>query len=96
MASAAAQLQLDANGRVLRATFGVGGMDGTPRVFPQLAQQMVGLTATEIDLKAIAQEAVQECEPGNDMHCSSDYRRHLARVLLERVIDQTLQRALAQ
>jgi len=96
MASAAAQLQLDSNGRVLRATFGVGGMDGTPRVFPELAQQMVGLTASEVDIKGICQEAVQGCEPGNDMHCSSEYRRHLARVLLERVIEQTLQRALSQ
>jgi carbon-monoxide dehydrogenase medium subunit/2-furoyl-CoA dehydrogenase FAD binding subunit len=93
MASAAAQIQLDANARVLRASFGVGGMDGTPRVFPQLAQQMVGRLSSDIDLKALAHEAVKDCEPGNDMHCSSDYRRHLARVLIERVIEQALQRA---
>lgn len=93
MASAAVQLQLDAHSRVLRANFGLGGMDGTPRVFPSLAQKMVGLSAAELDLKAVAQEAVAQCEPGSDMHCSSEYRRHLARVLLEQVISQALQRA---
>lgn len=95
MASAACQLQLDGSERIVRATFGLGGMDGTPRVFPDLAQELIGQTLAQVDLQALSASAVAQCEPGGDMHASAQYRRHLARVLLPRVIQQAHQNAIS-
>jgi CO/xanthine dehydrogenase FAD-binding subunit len=86
MASAACQIQLDANDHVVRASFGLGGVGGTPLVFASLAQQLVGQRLNEALAKEIAHAAAQSCDPGNDMHASADYRRHLAAVLLTRAL----------
>ena len=88
MASAACQVQLDAQGQVVRANFGLGGVSGTPLVFTQLAQQLVGQRLSPELVKEVAHAAAQTCDPGSDMHASADYRRHLAAALLARVLLQ--------
>ena len=95
MASAACQIQLDPLGLIQRVTIGLGGVDGTPKVFPQLATQMVGQKFSDLHLQDIAQEAVSECEPGSDMHASSAYRKHLAKALLCRVMQKAAESALS-
>jgi CO/xanthine dehydrogenase FAD-binding subunit len=88
MASAACQLELDGDGICRRAAIGLGGMDGVPRAFPDLAAQLVG---RRIDTKLadeIAHAAVALTEPGSDLHANADYRRHLGRVLMKRVLAQ--------
>jgi carbon-monoxide dehydrogenase medium subunit/2-furoyl-CoA dehydrogenase FAD binding subunit len=89
MASAACQIQLDANGLVRRASFGLGGVSGSPLVFPELAQRLLGQRLTPALAQEVAHAAARECDPGSDMHASADYRRHLAAVLLARVLQQT-------
>lgn len=86
MASAACQLQVDADGTCRRAAFGLGGVDGTPRVFPELAQQLVGQKIDQRLAKDIAHAAAKQVDPGSDMHADSEYRRHLATVLLTRIL----------
>ncbi len=86
MASAACQLQLDEDGICRRAAFGVGGVDGTPRAFPELARQLVGQRIDESVAREIAQIALQQTEPGSDLHADADYRRHLGVVMLTRVL----------
>lgn len=86
MASAACQLQVDADGVCQRAAFGLGGVDGTPLAFPELAQQLVGCRIDEKLAKEVAHAAAQRTEPGSDMHADADYRRHLATVLLSRML----------
>jgi carbon-monoxide dehydrogenase medium subunit/2-furoyl-CoA dehydrogenase FAD binding subunit len=88
MASAACQVQLDAQGQVVRANFGLGGVSGTPLVFTQLAQQLVGQRLSPELVKEVAHAAAQTSDPGSDMHASADYRRHLAAALLARVLLQ--------
>ncbi len=95
MASAACQIQLDASGLIQRVSFGLGGVDGTPRVFPHLATRMVGQKFSDLHMEDIAQEAISECDPGSDMHASSAYRKHLAKALLCRVTQAAIQSALA-
>ncbi len=96
MASAACQIQLDPAGVIQRVSFGLGGVDGTPRVFPHLATQMVGQKISDLTLSDIAQAAIQECDPGSDMHASSAYRKHLAQALLCRVTHQAAEQALGR
>lgn len=86
MASAACQLQIDANGVCRRAAFGLGGMDGTPLAFPELAAQLVGHRINQSSAREIAQAAVQLATPGSDLHADADYRSHLAVVMLTRVL----------
>lgn len=90
MASAAAQVQLDDAGVCERAALGLGGVDGVPLPLPRLAERLVGKLPTDDIVRAIAADAAQACEPGSDMHATADYRRHLATVLVERVLRQAL------
>jgi CO/xanthine dehydrogenase FAD-binding subunit len=93
LASAAAQVQLDDSGICLRASFGAGGIDGVPIAYPQLAQRLVGHLLTDDLVRSVAADAAAMCEPGNDEHASAEYRRHLAAVLVARVLRQSAQMA---
>jgi len=86
MASAACQLQLDAQGAVSVIGMGLGGVGGTPLAFPALAAKVIGQRMTPALARDVAQAAAAKCEPGNDMHAQAPYRRHLAAALLERVL----------
>lgn len=84
--AAAAQVQTDGDGRCTRATFGLGGVDGRPLAFPHLAESLVGTRLDSSVIDAVAEGVAREIDPGNDLHASADYRRHLARVLVARVV----------
>lgn len=88
MASAACQLQLDEAGVCRRAALGLGGMDGTPRAFPELATQLIGQRITPALAQEVAHSAAAQTEPGSDMHAAADYRRELGAVLLARVLQR--------
>jgi carbon-monoxide dehydrogenase medium subunit/2-furoyl-CoA dehydrogenase FAD binding subunit len=93
MASAAAQVQLDAHGACLRASVGAGGVDGVPRAFPRLAQRLVGARLDDDLIRSVAADAAAACEPGGDIHADAEYRRHLVNVLVARVLRQAAQAA---
>ena len=91
LASAAAQVQLDAHGICRRASFGAGGVAGVPLVFPSLAsalvgQRLIGQRQEDDLLRSTAVDAAAACDPGNDPHASAEFRRHLATVLITRVL----------
>jgi CO/xanthine dehydrogenase FAD-binding subunit len=93
MVAAAAQVALDEDGRCTRASFGVGGAGPVPVAFPALARRLVGNRPDEATLREIAQEAAATLEPGSDTHASADYRRHLAAVLIRRVLQSACEAA---
>jgi len=86
MASAACQIQTCEEGRVRRISFGLGGVDGTPLAFPDLAKTLVGQTLSHDKARHISHEAVQSTQPGSDMHATAAYRKHLAEILLCRAL----------
>lgn len=86
LASAACQIQFAADGTVVRASLGLGGVGGSPLAFPDLAAQLVGQRITMATADELANAAAAQSEPGGDMHGSSQYRRHLAAVLLSRAL----------
>ncbi|MGE0802048.1 MAG: xanthine dehydrogenase family protein subunit M [Lautropia sp.] len=86
IASAACQIRVDGDGVCRRAALGAGGVGGTPLAFPALAQRLTGQRIDATLARAVAHDAARLCDPGSDIHASADYRRHLAAVLLERVI----------
>lgn len=93
IASAAAQVQLDANDVCVRASFGAGGVAGVPLAFPAIAQRLIGQRFDDGLVRSVAADAAAACEPGNDVHGSAEYRRHLAAVLIERVLRQAAETA---
>jgi CO/xanthine dehydrogenase FAD-binding subunit len=93
MASAACQIQLNAQGQIVRLSLGAGGVSGTPLVFGSLTGSMIGQTLTPESAKDLAQSAARLCDPGSDMHAGVAYRTHLVGVLLERVLIQSAQQA---
>jgi len=95
MASAAAQIRIDAAGVCRQAAFGLGGVDGVPRSFPELARRLEGKRPDDGLLHELAEDAAAACEPGSDLHATAEYRRHLAAVLARRVLRQAAQSAAA-
>jgi CO/xanthine dehydrogenase FAD-binding subunit len=86
MASAACQIQTKPDGEIARIGFGLGGVDGTPLVFPELAASLLKHKLTPELAKQVAHTAAQSSQPGSDMHASADYRKHLAEALLTRAL----------
>jgi CO/xanthine dehydrogenase FAD-binding subunit len=91
--AAAAQVAIDGNGRCARAAFGLGGVGGTPLAFPRIAARLVGTRLEDSDVRDAANTAAAESEPGNDLHASAEYRRHLAGVLAARALREARERA---
>jgi len=86
LVSACAQVALDTEGKCLRATLGIGGASPFPHALPEIGEMLSG---SLLDDKAIAEAASAVgdlIDPDGDLHATADYRRHLARVLAERVL----------
>jgi CO/xanthine dehydrogenase FAD-binding subunit len=95
MVAAAAQVAVDGNGQCTRAAFGVGGAAPTPLAFPKLAQRLVGTRLEKQTLRDVAYDAMSSLEPSSDAHASAAYRRHLAGVLMTRVLQSAYDAARA-
>ena len=86
LVSACAQLELDSDGRCLRAELGIGGAAPVPLALPELGAQLVGTRLDQQAITAAADAATDMIDPESDLHASADYRRHLTRVLVGRVL----------
>lgn len=95
LVAAAAQVALDGEGCCVRASFGVGGADATPVVFPELAQSLIGTRLEAHALTRVAASASQRLDSGEDVHASADFRCHLAQVLVARALGEARDRAIA-
>jgi CO/xanthine dehydrogenase FAD-binding subunit len=95
MVAAAAQIAVDDDGQCTRVTFGVGGAAPVPLAFPELAQSLVGHRLDNTKARAVAQEAAEALEPESDIHANAAYRRHLAGVLVSRMLQQAYNAARA-
>jgi len=95
LASACAQVALDAAGVVTRCVVGVGGAAPIPQALPEVAAQLVGQAAHATNLDALAAAAAAALDPEGDLHASAEYRRHLAQVLLGRVLRAACENAKA-
>jgi CO/xanthine dehydrogenase FAD-binding subunit len=93
LVAAAAQVALDDEGRCLRASFGVGGADATPIAFADLAIDLTGTRLEDDTVADAAGRAAARLEPGEDLHASADYRRHLAAALVARALREARERA---
>ncbi len=84
--AAAAQVALDADGRCVRASFGIGGGASIPLAFTDIAARLVGTTLDVETINDAAHAAAAEAEYSSDLHAGADYRRHLAQKLAARAL----------
>lgn len=93
MVAAAAQIAVDDDGHCTRATFGVGGATPAPVAFAELSRRLIGNRPDRAMLCDVAQDAAAALEPETDTHASAAYRRHLAGVLVMRVLHSAYEAA---
>lgn len=85
LVGAAALVQLDDDLRISLAKVGYLSVAATPVVL-DLSEPLGHRPPHSADWAAAAAEARERLEPEADIHASSEYRRHLAGVLTERVL----------
>jgi CO/xanthine dehydrogenase FAD-binding subunit len=85
LASAAAQVALDPDGRCLRASIGTASAP-VPQAHPEIAAQLVGRVLDDAVIEEAAVSLERSVQPDPDLHASAQYRRHLAGVLMRRAL----------
>ena len=85
IASAAALLQEDGNGKITRASLTVGGVAVVPQRMRAVEKALVGQIASEDVFRAACEEC-RKIEAIADVHAPADYRQHLAAVLSRRAL----------
>src|SRR3546814_5505800 len=84
LASAAAQLVMGADGSCRRAAAGIGGACATPMRVDEAADLLVGTAVEDADIACAVEAAISIVEAEGDLHATSDYRRRVGGVMLER------------
>src|SRR5258706_3997118 len=85
IASAAALLEMDSNGKIKRASLTLGGVATAPARMRNGEKALVGQTASE-DVFKDACEECRKIEAIADVHAPAAYRQHLAAVLSRRAL----------
>ncbi|MCH8091182.1 MAG: xanthine dehydrogenase family protein subunit M [Proteobacteria bacterium] len=94
--AAAVQLALDESGVCKRAAVALGGVAPTPVRIEATAEALI---STKLDAETVHEAAllaVNEIDPGADVHASAEYRRRTARVMVERAILEARDEALGR
>jgi CO/xanthine dehydrogenase FAD-binding subunit len=86
LVAVAAQFELDAAGRCIRAALALGGAGPSPLDLSGPASALCGVVLEDAALEDVANAIAKHLEPPSDLHASAEYRRHLARVLTLRVM----------
>jgi carbon-monoxide dehydrogenase medium subunit len=91
--SAAAQIELGADGKCKRIAIGVGAATDFPIRLESAEKELKG---TALDAKAVdaaVRSALADIEPLSDLHASADYRRRAAISLAKRAVADALSHA---
>lgn len=88
-ATIAAVLFMD-DGIIEDARIAVGSVGPVPIRVPKAEEALEGEKPGDAVFAAAAEEAYQAADPVDDIYGSADYKRHLARVLTRRALDDTL------
>jgi carbon-monoxide dehydrogenase medium subunit len=83
-------LAIDTGGKITRAGIAWFGMAQTPCAAVQAEKALVGQAASNLDITAIANLAVADTEPWDDIHATGAYRRIVGARLAARVMKKAL------
>jgi len=97
MAGVAVQVTLDGEGKCETARLGFLSVGDGPVLGRKAAEALIGQRPTPEAIDTAAEIASREdMDPGNDIHATADYRRHLAQILARRALTQAFARATGQ
>jgi len=86
---------LDDRGRCKSARLVLSSVGETPFLAQQAAKVLEGQSPTDELLRAAADAAAKEIDPGSDIHATEEFRRHLANVLVRQTLKEAFDRAKA-
>lgn len=93
----ASVVTLDGSGKVASARVVLLSVGETPVLAVKTAESLVGKDLTPEAAAAAAEiAATQDTDPGGDIHCTPEFRRHLIRVLVARSLTEAGERARAK
>jgi aerobic carbon-monoxide dehydrogenase medium subunit len=92
MASAAALLVVDGDGKITRASVTIGGVGTAPVRMGGIEQALVGGDGSEDRLRELCEEC-RTIESIGDVYASAEYRQHLATVMSRRALVKAYGRA---
>ena len=92
LALTAATLEVGADGAITRTRIALGAVADRAIRCPEAEAALLGQSGGEAVFDAAARLASGALEPPSDVHASSGYRRHLARILVQRALTQAWQR----
>jgi carbon-monoxide dehydrogenase medium subunit len=91
----AAMVATDGGGTIRDARVCMIGVGERPARARDVERSLVGQDASRDTFAAAAADAVRDLDPGSDMHGSSEYRRHLAGVVVRRALGTAAARSAA-
>lgn len=94
LASAAAQIALDGDGRCTACAFGIGGASAVPQRFD--AEALIGSRLSDAEIGQAVSVAVDSIEIMSSPHASDAYRRRAAAALAVRALVQARDHALGR
>jgi carbon-monoxide dehydrogenase medium subunit len=83
-------IERDAGGKISRAGIAWFGMAQTPCAAKQAEKALLAQPAAKVDARAIAELALADTEPWDDIHASAEYRRTVGTTLATRMISAAL------
>jgi carbon-monoxide dehydrogenase medium subunit len=93
LAGSTVALQVDEAGRVSRLAIGLIGLGSTPLRTHTAESAAIGADVRSLDLAELAQIAVADCDPADDIHGDAAYRRQVGAVTVEQSLQQAVQEA---
>jgi aerobic carbon-monoxide dehydrogenase medium subunit len=93
MVAVAAVVQVDSDLTVTDARLAYTSMGPTPMRARKAEAELIGLRATRDTFAQVAEMAIGELEPGDDLHASQEYRVHVGKALTSRALQRALDRA---
>ncbi|HEU5300727.1 MAG TPA: xanthine dehydrogenase family protein subunit M [Acidimicrobiia bacterium] len=93
LAGVAVAVEVDGAGAIRRAALGLLGLGSTPRRAPAAEAALMGRAPTPHELEEIAQLAVADLEPPDDIHATATYRRRVGAHLVGRSLGRALEEA---
>jgi carbon-monoxide dehydrogenase medium subunit len=91
--SAAAQVELGADGKCKRIAIGVGAATDFPMRLDSAEQQLTGSTLDAKEVDAAVREALADIDALADLHASAEYRRRAAINLASRAVADAVSHA---
>jgi carbon-monoxide dehydrogenase medium subunit len=93
MVGVAVTLRVLGDGSIEDARLAYSSMGPTPKRAAAAEQWLVGQPAVDEAFATAARRAIDELEPGDDIHASRDYRIHVAQALTVRALRRASARA---